>query len=149
MRFSSLPSALLALPTLLLACASDATSSSAGAFSADPLVSVNSDSGNLKIDVRTSPAQPPSRGEQTVQLTVTDVTTGEPKSGLTVAMTPWMPAMGHGASVTPSVTEKSPGIYVVSNVDLFMPGNWELRTTFAPTSNSSDTDHAAPAFQIP
>ncbi|MEO8876879.1 MAG: FixH family protein [Polyangiaceae bacterium] len=146
MKISPFPIALGACA--LFACAGDASSSN-GTFSKDPLVTVTSDSGNLKIDVRTSPSQPPSRGEQAVQLVVTDATTGKPKTGLSVNMTPWMPAMGHGASVTPSVSEKSPGTYVINDVDLFMPGNWELRTTFATAANSTDTDHAAPSFQIP
>lgn len=143
---------LIALPfvTLIASCG-DSSSTSIGTFSAEPLVTVTSASGNLKVDLRTSPSQPPSRGQQSVQLVITDAATGAPKTGLDLVMTPWMPAMGHGASVTPSVTEKSPGTYVVDDVDLFMPGTWELRTTIAAASQSkgTDTDHVAPSFQIP
>ncbi len=83
-----------------------------------------------------------------MQLVITDET-GAPQSGLTLDTTPWMPAMGHGASVTPSVSETSPGTYVVEDVDLFMPGTWELRTTIADADSGSSTDHVAPSFQIP
>jgi hypothetical protein len=56
-----------------------------------------------------------------------------------------MPAMGHGTSVIPIIEEDSPGTYVVRDVDFFMPGTWELRTSiFGPA-----TAYAAPSFQIP
>ncbi|MGH7280315.1 MAG: hypothetical protein ACRELY_02240, partial [Polyangiaceae bacterium] len=87
-------------------------------------------SGNFAIDVRTSPSQPPSRGEASVQLVIRDKN-GAPHPGLTL-------------SVTPSVTETTPGTYVVSNVDLFMAGTWELRTAIT----GDVSDHATPSFQI-
>jgi hypothetical protein len=54
-----------------------------------------------------------------------------PLDGVDVAAVPWMPAMGHGASVTPTVTAAGRGAYVLHDVDCFMPGSWELRTTFS------------------
>lgn len=110
-------------------------------------MTVTSDSGNLHVDVRTSPTQPPTRGEQSVQLVITKAD-GSPATGLALDTTPWMPAMGHGASVTPSVSETTPGTYVIEDVDMFMPGTWELRTTIS-GATSNDTDHVAPSFQIP
>jgi len=65
--------------------------------------------------------------------------------GLSIDVTPWMPAMGHGASVQPTVTPQGEGKYLVDNVYLFMPGVWELRSVFA----GSSTDRAAPSFQVP
>ncbi len=95
--------------------------------------------------VRTAPQQPPSRGLQEVELAVTDASTGAPETGLVLDVLPWMPAMGHGASIVTSVREDSPGIYVVTDVDLFMAGTWELRTNVS----GAVTDYAAPSFEIP
>jgi hypothetical protein len=53
--------------------------------------------------------------------------------------------MGHGASLIPIVAEDPPGTYVVRDVDFFMAGTWELRTSIS----GPVTDHAAPSFQIP
>jgi hypothetical protein len=36
-------------------------------------------------------------------------------------------------------------MYVLTNVGLFMPGTWELRTSIA----GAITDHTAPSFEIP
>jgi hypothetical protein len=114
-------------------------------FSAQPLMTVVSGSGKLAIDVRTAPLQPPTRGLQGVELVIRDSKTGASEPGLTLGVLPWMPAMDHGASLAPRVQEGPPGTYVVSDVDFFMPGTWELRTSIS----GAVTDHAAPSFQIP
>ena len=66
--------------------------------------------------------------------------------------------MLHGASIQPTVTETKPGVYLVSEVDLFMSGEWQLRTTIdtsvgatvpASQGTSAPTDHVGPIFQIP
>lgn len=101
--------------------------------------------GQLEIEVRTAPEQPPSRGDGSVELIIRNATTSAPESGLSIAVVPWMPVMGHGASIVPSVASSSPGTYVITNVDLFMPGTWELRTTVS----GSAVDHVTPSFQIP
>jgi hypothetical protein len=83
------------------------------------------------------------RGVNELRYDVTD-SAGKPVSGLNVAVTPWMPDMGHGSSVVPSVAEQSPGSYLVTCVDIPMPGTWQLRTTFSgPVS-----DNATPTFQV-
>jgi hypothetical protein len=148
MLFLMKRAALVAMVALSGACGSSGPAASAGdggVFPADPLLTVTSDSGKLRVEVRTSPVQPPTRGEASVELLVRDATTGAPVPGLALDVVPWMPAMGHGASVTPSVSETAPGTYVVSSVDMFMPGTWELRTNIG----SPITDHVAPSFQIP
>jgi hypothetical protein len=132
---------------LVSASCSNASSTNANSFSAAPLMSLTSDSGALHFDVRTSPTQPPTRGQQSVQLVITDGS-GAPAKDLVLDTTPWMPAMGHGASVTPSVSETTPGTYVIDDVDMFMPGTWELRTTIS-SVGSATADHVAPSFQIP
>jgi len=147
-----LPALAAALPFAALALAAcgssgEPTSSSsdgAPAFPATPLVTLTGDAGALVVELRSIP-QPPTRGANTMELTVHDVATGAPAVGLTISAVPWMPAMGHGASVVPGVTETSPGTYVVSNVEFFMPGTWLLKTDFS----GAVSDHVEPSFQIP
>ncbi len=105
---------------------------------------VASTHGALSIEVRTAPTQPPSQGLNAVEYTIL-TTDGAPSEGLEVTVVPWMPDMGHGASVTPTVTPMGEGRYVVSDVELFMAGKWQLRTTIAGPLEDSVT----PTFQIP
>src|SRR5438270_11525090 len=86
---------------VLLGCGG-APRSENGSFPAEPLTTIASVDGKLVIEVRTAPAQPPERGVASVQLVVKDPN-GVLQDGLVVAATPWMPAMGHGASVQPTV----------------------------------------------
>ncbi|MGH7286345.1 MAG: FixH family protein, partial [Polyangiaceae bacterium] len=102
MGLRAAPSLCLVAMLALAGCGDSSSSSTSETFGAEPLQTLTSNSGNFDIDVRTSPSQPPSRGEASVQLVIRDKN-GAPHSGLTLSVTPWMPAMGHGASVTPSV----------------------------------------------
>jgi hypothetical protein len=136
------------LHSLLVATVSIACSGSIArepmTFSAEAYLTAMADSGALSVQVRTSP-QPPARGTIGVELTVTNVADGSPLDGLTLGVVPWMPAHNHGTSVAPTVTAEGQGKYLLADVDLFMPGHWELRTTFS----GPVMDHAAPAFDIP
>jgi hypothetical protein len=98
------------------------TCSSASSFPATAMSSLTSDGGKLLVAIHSAPYQPLVAGLQCVELVVTDPSTGASVDGLTITMTPWMPAMGHGASVTPSVTPLGQGRYVFTDVSLFMPG---------------------------
>jgi hypothetical protein len=100
--------------------------------------------GKLRVEVRTSP-QPPNRGTTRVQLRVFDAATGAAEPGLTVAAVPFMPAMGHGTSITPQSSVTPEGYYVLDNVSMFMPGRWELRIDFS----GKVVDRAVPTFDIP
>jgi hypothetical protein len=123
-------------------CSSGGPAETTG-FVAGPLMTVNSQTGQLKIDVRTSP-QPPERGTNDVELTITGAADGLARDGLTLRIQPWMPAMGHGTSIVPTITPQMNGKYLLSNVDLFMPGLWQLRLSIY----GQTEDHAAPAFEI-
>jgi hypothetical protein len=123
------------LAATLVAC-SAANPTPAGAFPADAYTTTPSDSGALVIDVRTSP-QPPSRGTNDVQLTLTRASDGTPVDGVSLDVQPWMPAMGHGSSI-PTVTAQGGGVYLVTEVYFYMPGVWELRTSLS----GATTDHA-------
>ena len=134
---------LLLVPAALLGCAGDPAGGSAS-FPEAPLMTMASNSGALTLEVRTAPEQPPSRGEIEVEYRITDKS-GAPALGLDLTAVPWMPVMQHGASVVPAVSDEGSGRYVVSRVELFMPGTWELRTTIAGPLQ----DGATPTFQIP
>jgi hypothetical protein len=106
-------------------------------------MTIVSNSGKLRVEVRTSPTQPPPRGVISVELAVTDLS-GSPVDGLATSIVPWMPAMGHGTSIVPTITPKGSGIYISTQVSLFMPGEWQLRTSFT----GSASDYVAPSFQV-
>jgi len=137
----------LATALLLAGCGGESTSpgsSETTAFPDDPWTTQASDAGALTIEVRTSPKQPPERGLTVVQLSITDGA-GDPMDDLVVTAVPWMPDMGHGASVKPTVTNAGGGKYEIDNVNMFMPGRWELRTEMTGPLD----DSAKFVFQIP
>jgi hypothetical protein len=132
----------VALAVACAACSSGSTSPPAS-FPASPFLSTTSDSGELQVELRTSP-QPPAEGVIDAQLIVTRVAGGTPVEGLTLAIQPWMPVMNHG-SLPPSVTAQGDGKYLVTNLDLYMAGRWQLRTNVSGVM----TDHVTPDFSIP
>jgi hypothetical protein len=142
----SRPPLRFALASAFLACAgcSGSPATSPGTFGDEPLTSVMSDSGALHADVRSSP-QPPTLGNGSWSYTMTDSATGKPAAGLTLSVVPWMPSMGHGTSIVPSVTDEGGGLYVIDDVDLFMPGQWDLRTAIT----GSETDKLVVSVDVP
>ncbi|MFB1483363.1 FixH family protein [Corallococcus sp. RDP092CA] len=117
--------------------AAPAAGSDAGQVSAAVSVgTVVSASGRLRVEVL-SPMTPLRRGVQVFQVRVTDAASGKPVSGVVLSVQPWMPAMGHGVSDVPRVTARAPGTFEVSDMDLFMPGAWELRFTLKGTVEDS------------
>lgn len=124
----------ISLCVVLAGCAAD-DESSAG-FPAAPYATVTSDSGAMRIEVRTAPDQPPSPGVSDVELFVFDADS-MPVDGLDIDVTPWMVSHAHGASVKPTVTAQGGGHYIASSVSLYMAGAWELRMTFAGAATDS------------
>lgn len=138
-----LSNALGACALMSTSCSSPAaTPAGPAVFSADAYTTVISNSGGLVLAVRTFP-QPPGVGADEVQLTVTSSSDGSGVDGLTLAVEPWMPAMGHGTS-TPTVTPQGNGVYLVTDVYLYMQGLWALRTTVS----GPMSDYAAPQLEI-
>ena len=125
-----------------LAGCSSAAAPPAGGFPADALTSATTSSGSMRVEVRSSP-QPPVRGTDRIELTVTEASSGAPREGLTIAVSPWMPAMDHG-SADATVTPLGGGKYLVTDLYLYMAGTWVLRTTLSgPVS-----DHVEPSVEI-
>ncbi len=104
-------------------------------FGATPFATLTGDAGRLSVALYSSPD--PMARVSSLELVVTDAQTQAPVDGLDVAIVPWMPAMGHGASTEPTVTANGGGTYVATNVILAMPGEWQLRVTI--TGAASDT----------
>jgi len=122
----------------LVSCGSSNSSTGSGKGEIFPSTSLTSEpilsaGGVLQTIVWTSPDQPPIRGVIEAKLQITDAKSGDMVDGLNLTVVPEMPAMGHGTSVVPTVVAEGGGIYVVSNVDVFMPGTWILLTTIQGT----------------
>lgn len=105
---------------------------------------MSSASGALRLGAHTIP-DPPTLGTIEVDLEVTDVATGSARDGLTLTVTPWMPAMDHGTSVAPAVTAEGQGRYAVTGVELFMSGTWDLNIAIS----GPVADHAVIEYDIP
>ncbi len=152
MRPGLFPAAVTVTSLLATACGSSAATAdgqggsctSATSFPVAPITTVTSDSGKLAIAVRTAPYQPLVAGLDCVELVVTSPSTDAGVDGLTVTMTPWMPAMGHGADTTPAVTPLGQGRYVLTGLSLFMAGEWQLRTQFS----GPVIDSVEPTFSV-
>ena len=143
MKLYLVPGAAVALLCLsALGCAVEG-GGGADTFPDKPLATLKTDAGR-SVEVRTSPAQPPSRGESSVELTVID-DAKKPVDDLDPVADLWMPAMGHGASVDPETTAEGDGRYRLDRVDLFMPGRWDMHLTFSGKPDDLATAH----FQIP
>lgn len=94
-------------------------------FRDQPLVTVGSRDGKLTIAAYTAPEQPPSRGVISTKLVIT--AQGKAVDGLSMTVEPEMPSMGHGTAMVPKVKAEGHGTYLVTDVDLFMAGRWDLR----------------------
>ncbi len=117
-----------------------------GTGGADPVAT--SSSGALRATLRPS-SDPPPLGTQTVAMDLVYVDGGAPATGLALTVVPWMPAMEHGTSIVPTVSETAtPGTYAIANAYLFMPGIWEMRTTVSASANGA-ADKVAPSLDVP
>jgi hypothetical protein len=131
----SLTAVMLAAGSLIAAC----TSSGAGADSFPS--SFMSDQGKLKIELSSQPEQPPYAGNGSLELVLTDAKTGEPVDGENITLVPFMPTMGHGTDTIPVMQAMKDGHYVFTNVNLYMPGEWQLRFQFSgPVDDSAAPD---------
>ncbi len=120
------------------ACTSDGTGIDDG-----PLVQVaEASDGGYTVAVLAHEPQL-TRGNHSMQYIVTTASDASPVDGLALSIVPWMPAMGHGTAITPVVTALGEGAYQIDDLDLFMAGSWELRTTIA-----SLPAYVAPSLQV-
>jgi|ERR1700722_15817 YtkA-like len=129
---------------LTLAAASVLSCTSSSPASSDGTASLMSDQGKIKVLVRAVPLGPMNAGNDAVELTLTDPKTGKPIENEKIELVPFMPTMGHGTDVTPVIADMGKGVYSCTNVNLIMPGEWQLRFKFM----SPVSDSAAPDFEV-
>jgi hypothetical protein len=94
-------------------------------------------SGKVKVTLLASEPAPPSRGDNTWQIRITD-DTGSPLAGAPVTVTPFMPDHGHGTPIPTVVSGGSDGVYEVTPLNLFMPGVWRITVSGALDENPND-----------
>jgi YtkA-like len=127
----------LAAASLLASCTSSTTTSTDSFPS-----SFMTDEGKIEVALSSSPEQPPYAGNGSLQLLLTEPKTGKPIDGEQIALVPFMPTMGHGTDVIPECQPMGEGgHYACTNVNLFMPGEWQLRFAFSgPVIDSAAPD---------
>ncbi len=125
---ASCPFSSLVLGSLLatLACGCSGPSSEGDEGAAE--LTVSSESGAYEVTLESSPEREPVRGHNDIWLTVVSTDDGGAVSDLTLTMVPFMPAMGHGNGSKPTGEAVGGGVYEFRDVNLTMPGLWELRT---------------------
>ncbi len=119
-------------------------------FPAASFATLATDGGRYEIAARSCPDNPPTRGDETVQYTITDPS-GARQDGLSLSVVPFMPAMGHGTSAKTAVTAIGNGVYLIDNVYFAMPGEWQLITQiWAPgvPASAPPSDSATIAVEI-
>jgi hypothetical protein len=93
-----------------------------------PGMTAKGENGMLTFELVASDPQPPASGpgvEDTFTMEFLD-SSGKPVTDAQICITPYMPQMGHGASVTPTATLQSDSTFTISNLNLFMPGVWQI-----------------------
>ena len=128
---------------MVAAAAASLTACSAAATPSGPL-SLTSEDGKIHIVLTTEPDGPLGAGNVAVQLALTDPATHAPIEDEAIALVPFMPTMGHGTDVVPTLHAKGKGVYEFTDVNLFMPGQWQLRFQF----QSPVSDRAAPDVEV-
>jgi hypothetical protein len=119
----------------LLACGT--TGHQTLVFSDTASQELTSASGMLTVKVYPLADRPMCRGVNALKLMVSS-NDGMPTTGLMLGMTAWMPAMGHGSAVTPTV-ETIDGGFIVSEISMAMAGSWECRCAFSGAMGDSAT----------
>ena len=132
-----------AISILLCAACGSSSDRDEPDFSGDPVATMTLDGGTIHVEIRTSP-QPPVKGPADVELRLADAEGGAPVDGLTIHVTPWMEAHGHG-SATVEAKAGGEGRYVAKDVLFSMAGPWELKLEVTGAIAESAT---SPSFDV-
>jgi hypothetical protein len=103
-----------------------------------PNLSVTSASGALDFILLSSNPAPPASETNVWLMRITN-TSGVNQPDLVANVLPFMPDMGHGTSIVPSMTPNTDGTYTVQPLYLFMAGVWSITFTTVPASGPSDS----------
>jgi len=112
-----------------------------------PGMSVDSTDGIWSLTLIDASPAPPDKGNNDwlVELEATGSTT--PVDGATMTVQEFMPDHGHGAPPPPPLVTPTadPGRYTIENINLWMPGYWEVRID---VDSDSTTDRVIFPFCI-
>lgn len=86
-------------------------------------IEVVTDGGRYQLRYRADP-NPPASGAAALEMYLADAMAA-PVTGATIALTPYMPSMGHGIAKPPIVTEVGSGNYL-GTWEYSMGGYWEV-----------------------
>jgi hypothetical protein len=91
---------------------------------------------------------PPAKGDNTWTVRFLDPE-GNPLSGLTIGVYPFMPDHGHGTAVVAEVTPGAEaGTYVIAPVNLFMSGVWTVTLSIVDPATGVKLDAVKLAFCV-
>lgn len=131
---------------VLSACSSDSDDSDSDSADSDAACQgrgddladlvVEGDDGELTL-VETDPATPIAGDNSFTVMLSAD---GEMVSGLSddIEVEPFMPDHGHGTPIAVEITEQDDGEYLLSPVNTFMPGLWEINLSVDSDELTSD-----------
>ena len=103
-----------------------------------PNLTVTSASGALDFILLNSNPAPPAAETNVWSIKITS-SSGVSQPNITATVLPFMPDMGHGTSIVPSMTSNGDGTYAVQPLYLFMAGVWTITFTTVPASGPSDS----------
>lgn len=84
--------------------------------------------GGFRVSLLEGSPAPPAIGKNTWTLRVTNAS-GQPASGLSPAVHPFMPDHGHGTALPEVVVGTEAGTYQIRAMDLFMAGVWQVEVS--------------------
>lgn len=98
--------------------------------------------GKLDFKLMSATPAPPARNINAWQLQINQVTGGAAAAGASLIVTPFMPDHQHGAGAHKVVSQESsttPGLYDLSDINMWMPGYWEVTIDATLPDSSHDT----------
>jgi hypothetical protein len=91
--------------------------------------------GKYSVTIDTVDPAHPAKGDNTWTISVTNGS-GAPVDNLMISTHPWMPDHRHGSSTIPTTTPMGSGKYQIGDLNLFMPGIWQITFTMDGTDGS-------------
>jgi hypothetical protein len=91
----------------------------------------------LTFRLMQSEPAPPSRNNNTWSIDVVDGN-GAAVVGAKVTVVPFMPDHNHGTQIKAQVVEDTPGHYIATMVNLWMPGLWQVTINATPAGGTLD-----------
>jgi hypothetical protein len=94
--------------------------------------------GTVTFKLVTATPAPPARGDNTWVVDLSAA--GQPLTGATVVVTPYMPDHRHGTPIVVAVTPTATaGEYALTPINLWMPGLWQMTIDATPAGGTKDS----------